>query len=72
MIWVAWVVYVVATFMEEDVVFGGVWIWALTAIYTNHHEEYADIKLQATIVLVAHSVFIVGYGVFLGLKYCKK
>jgi hypothetical protein len=32
MIYIAWIVYVIATFTQKDPLYGAIWLWTLTAI----------------------------------------
>ena len=70
--WIAWPLYIAATFREEDPIFGAVWSWVLFAVISgtqSSENEKKGLAITAWIQVIPHTVFILGFGVFLYKKY---
>jgi hypothetical protein len=58
-LYVALVVYVLASFMERNPLYGGIYIWALFAI-RNGQASYSDIQTNSLIAVIILIVALVG------------
>jgi len=57
--WIAMVIYMVATFMERNPVYGIIFLWATAAI-RDRHSEVPMIATQLLIILIVHALYIMG------------
>lgn len=69
LIWIAWPVYILATLREEEPIYGAVWSWVLFAVISEDKSAANGVNITAWIVVIPHTLFILGYVVFLYSKY---
>jgi len=59
-LWVAFVIYAIATFRERNPLFGLIYIWVLLAIRSRHPQsEFEDIQTNTSWILIIHAVYLV-------------
>lgn len=65
-VWIAWLIYSVASLVERNPMFGAVFIWVITAIRNNAIEkELTSLELNTDIITVIHSVAMTAWAVHL-------
>lgn len=70
-LWVAQIIYVVASFREENVVFAFIWLWAAFAILNRQREEHKDIEANLDLIIIVHSIYLFCLSIWKFYKWIK-
>lgn len=64
--WIAWTIYTLAAFLEKNPIYGGTFIWVITAIRSNAIKKgLSKLEINTDIITVLHSVLMAGWYVHL-------
>lgn len=48
----------VASYREQNVVYGSIWLWAAMAILSRQKENYKDIEANLDLIIIVHGMFL--------------
>lgn len=71
-LWVALVIYNVATYLERNPLFGGVFIWVILAIHhniVNNKSELEKIENNSVLIGMIHCISMFGFTTYLAIEY---
>ena len=71
-LWIALVIYNVATYRERNPLFGGVFIWVIFAIHhniVNNKSQNEKIENNSTLIANIHCISMFGFTTYLAIEY---
>ena len=71
-LWVAQLIYMVASYREENVVFGAVWLWAAFAILNRQREAHKDLEANLDLIIIVHGLFLFCLSMWKFYKWAKR
>ena len=71
-LWIALVIYNVATYLERNPLFGGIFIWVIFAIHhniVNNKSQYTEMEDNTALIGIIHCISMFGFTTYLAIEY---